>query len=546
MGLRVTATPTMLSQGSKSKSQLPTPVKYEVIARISSGYPNETERQELIQGFQFGFKLRYQGPRHPVICKNQKSFLARPAVGMEKVFKEIQAGRVAGPFKHPPFPDLHCSPLGLVPKAQPNQFRLIHNLSSPLGNSINHFIPSYESKVQFAKFDDAIKIAKKLGVGTLIAKTDIQSAFRLLPIHPSDYPLLGFMIKDSYYFDRCLPMGCSISCALFEKFSRLLHWVVCVRSGLDSVVHYIDDYALLGRPNTMEAQTLLETFQSLCQEVGVPLAQDKTVLPTTKITFLGLEIDTVAQKIRVPHDKQSQALRKLDMVSKQKKVTLRVMQSLIGSLNFLCRAIPPGRAFLRRLVDSTTGIPPKAKNFRVRITREVRLDLQVWQQFLTEFNGTAMFLDADWVSNKTLALFTDAAGGIGFGMYFQGHWAQHKWPVSYKSRSIAFLELFPIMVACVIWGAYFTSRRIVFYTDNAAVAEIVNKKSSKCKDIMILVRHLVLTSLKHHFHFRAQYIAGQLNNVADSLSRFQNQRFRALCPNADPDQTPIPEYLLKL
>jgi hypothetical protein len=49
--------------------------------------------------------------------------------------------RIAGPFLSPPFQNLVCSPLGLIPKNIPGKFRLIHDLSFPKGNSINSHIP---------------------------------------------------------------------------------------------------------------------------------------------------------------------------------------------------------------------------------------------------------------------------------------------------------------------------------------------------------------------------------------------------------------------
>lgn len=42
------------------------------------------------------------------------------------------------------------------------------------------------------------------------------------------------------FFDKCLPMGCSLSCTYFESFSTFLHWVMSFKSDKDSVVHYLD------------------------------------------------------------------------------------------------------------------------------------------------------------------------------------------------------------------------------------------------------------------------------------------------------------------
>lgn len=50
----------------------------------------------------------------------------------------------------------------------------------------------------------------KLGKGAL----DIKSAFRLVPVNPADFDLLGFSINALYYVEKCLPTGCSISCKI--------------------------------------------------------------------------------------------------------------------------------------------------------------------------------------------------------------------------------------------------------------------------------------------------------------------------------------------
>ena len=62
--------------------------------------------------------------------------------------------------------------------------------------------------------------------GAELGKIDIKQAFRLLIVNPTDFDLLGILFEGKYWVDKNLPMGCSISCSLFEKFATFLHWVV--------------------------------------------------------------------------------------------------------------------------------------------------------------------------------------------------------------------------------------------------------------------------------------------------------------------------------
>ena len=129
-------------------------------------------------------------------------------------------GRVAGPFNHLPMPTLRISPIFLTTKNN-GDFRLIHNLSQPAENSVNDFIDSKFRSVRYSSIDDAVRLVKRIGHAGRLAKVDVKSAFRLLRVSPSDFDHLGFIFNNKYHYDKCLPMGASISCSLFEKFLQL-------------------------------------------------------------------------------------------------------------------------------------------------------------------------------------------------------------------------------------------------------------------------------------------------------------------------------------
>ena len=100
-----------------------------------------------------------------------------PDIVRQKITKELEAGRVVGPFQTVPFPDFRVSPLGLVPKKQPGEYRLIHHLSYPEGDSINDYIDAEFCSVQYTRFDQAVKMIQNLGKGALLGKADKKMHF---------------------------------------------------------------------------------------------------------------------------------------------------------------------------------------------------------------------------------------------------------------------------------------------------------------------------------------------------------------------------------
>jgi hypothetical protein len=99
--------------------------------------------------------------------------------------------------------------------------------------------------VKYSSVDDAVEMIQSLGKGAKLWISDIKKAFMLLPVWPGDFDLLGFRIKDKFYFDKCVPMGASISCALFEKFSTFIQWEVEYESdNKPSILHYLETFYL--------------------------------------------------------------------------------------------------------------------------------------------------------------------------------------------------------------------------------------------------------------------------------------------------------------
>ena len=138
---------------------LPTQVKVNRLEFLLEGYDFQ-KRMFLIDGFKYGFHLFPVGQSRSYESPNLLSARQQPQVVDQKLAKELEAHRLAGPFDTPPFPVFRVSPLGIVPKKTPGEFRLIHHLSYPKGKSVNDGISREHSSVQYANIDHVINKIK--------------------------------------------------------------------------------------------------------------------------------------------------------------------------------------------------------------------------------------------------------------------------------------------------------------------------------------------------------------------------------------------------
>jgi len=135
---------------------------------------------------------------------------------------EIAEHHVIGPFQMEDIPAAHVSRFGVIPKHHsPNKWRLIVDPSHPVDFSINDGIPKDLCSLTYITVDTAINQIIELGPGTLLAKIDIKSAFRLLPLHPSDCHLLAMKWNKGIYIDSCLPFGLRSASKLFNILADL-------------------------------------------------------------------------------------------------------------------------------------------------------------------------------------------------------------------------------------------------------------------------------------------------------------------------------------
>ncbi|KAL0180312.1 hypothetical protein M9458_025754, partial [Cirrhinus mrigala] len=430
-----------------------------------------------------------------------------------------------GPFKEPPFSPFRISPVGIATRKYSGKKRLIIDLSSPHGShipSINSIIPAPDFSMKYASIDQAISLIRKAGLGAWLSKADITSAFKVMPIHPEFWRFFGIFWKGAYYFAVRLTFGCKSSPKIFDSLSKTLCWILINNHKLPYVLHLLDDFLIITPPSSppsLGLSTLVQVFN----ELGVPLSKEKTLGPCTSIEFLGITLDSISFQASLPSEKVQLISLLLSNYLLADRCTKQQLLALLGHLNYAIRIIPQGKSFLSHLLSKVTSIP--SLHDKVTLDEGCKMEMHLWQQFLSSWNGISFFYN-DYVSQpEDIQLYTDAAPSTGFGGYYSGRWFASEWPPEFShlaqqsdSPSSTLFEIYPVIIAAILWGHEWSKHIILIHSDNSAVVDIINKGRSRSPTIMQFIRRLTLISAQNQFLIRAAHIPGYHNSIADSLS----------------------------
>ena len=462
------------------QQQLVTPIRLLQLERELANHHDTGFVGQLIASIKHGCCIGYDGPQYAHTAKHLPTAHTHTDVITAALAKECDAGRMAGPYPQPPLPNLRCSGLGVVPK-KVGGWRVIYHLSAPHGSSINDFIDPAGFSLHYCTIDSAVRIINRLGPGTLMGKIDLKHAFRLMPVRREDWNLLGIHWQGHWYVDKCLPFGLRSSPALFNKLANALEWILHNNYNVERIIHYLDDFFTAGPPNSYSCQHNMDAMAQAYAAINIPINPEKTEGPTTSLTFLGILLDSATMKASITPDRKEELLLAITELHGKRTCTKRQLLSLIGKLAFTCKVVPPGRIFLRRLIDLSTTVGPI--HHHITLNSEARADLLWWQEFLPEWSGSSLLLESHWSLAPDMELFTDASN-LGYGAFWAGKWLSEPWPPSQQHFSIAWKELYAILVACSTWGQAWQRKRILFHCDNAAVVAIWQRGSCKCRDLI--------------------------------------------------------------
>ena len=502
---------------------------------LPAHYP---DREFLLYVLEHGLPVLPPGVKlQPAACTNYKSCIEHKGLVDRQLAADLRSGQLLRQPAGQAATHIHA--LAAIPKSA-DEVRIIHDLSRPLGRSINDSI-TYK-QYSWASIDDAVALVTP---GCFMARVDVRNYYRHFPIDPADWGKLAFCwhfegdTAPTTVWDPYLQFGQRNAPEVAHRFTlAVLEMMRC--RGYSSLVGIMDDFLIVAPTQ----QACEEAFQALLllllRQLGftVNMKPSKTVGPAQQQIFVGILIDSVAMQVRLDPQKLTLVRSKLATFKHKRSALCREVQSLAGLLNWVCKVVYGGRTFLRRILDTFQGTA--VPHHHIRLGQGFHRDIKWWLSSLATFNGQALILPARRTVPRQFQ--TDAEGSGAVGVFMWGGYVglSHArlcqllpGEVPPQGLHISVYETFAALVAVRLFPEAVHNQNLCLRSDNTTTVAAVNKMTCTASEpsrghIMRTLRKLFSASVSLNFRLTALHVAGVDNGLADALSRLDMPRFHTL------------------
>ena len=173
----------------------------------------------------------------------------------------------------------------------------------------------------------------------------------------------------------------------------------------------------MGEPASEQCKDNLQKLLAVFTALHIPVAREKLEGPTTRLSFLGIELDTHLMVLRLPQEKIEELRALLAHWRTKKWCLLKDLQSLVGKLQHAYKVVRPGRTFLRHMFELLRGTAKR--QYYIHLSATFWSDLAWWIMFLESWNGVSMLTDIDNAPPRCTLIHRCFRGHRLWGMVWQ-------------------------------------------------------------------------------------------------------------------------------
>ncbi len=348
------------------------------------------------------------------------------------------------------------------------------------------------------------------------AAIDLKDAYFHVSILPRHRPFLRFAFEGRAWQYRVLPFGLSLSPRVFTKVVEGA--LAPLREVGVRILNYLDDWLILAQSRGQLCGHRDLVLRHLSQ-LGLRVNWEKSKLsPAQRISFLGVELDSVSMTARLTEERAQSVLNCLSSFGGRTVVPLKQFQRLLGHMASAAAVTPLGLLHMRPLQHWLHSRVPRwawrRGALRVNITQECRRSFSPWTDLAFLRAGVPL----EQVSRHVVV--TTDASSTGWGAICNGQAASGLWTGPRLLWHINCLELLAVHLALRQFRPLLLGKHVLVRTDNTVAVSYINRMGGiRSRRMSQLARHLLLWSHTRLKSLRAVHIPGVLNRAADALSR---------------------------
>ena len=523
----------------------------------------------LQEGLRRGHKIVWTGCPLRTLKRNYVSCHTH-AEAAGALFDSLHAhGWLEGPLVYTPHT---VSAIACIVKLEPYKVRLVVDSTRAGLNDLMARLPCL--------MDDIDAVVPQLRRGDWLSKLDIADAFYCWPLAPEDCDFMGVRhprTGEAYRFRFCA-MGTRQSPAVQQAWALAIKAMLNLEgltycdplapegspTSFSALGAFLDDFLLRHAAHLTEWEALLQFLSALLrlEDYGIPVKWSKNAWPARAQEYTGLLIDTLAGTLSLTPTRRERLRATLRaLLPLPARLPARLLRgdvaSTTGKLQFACFVVLEGQAHLLHLYTSRDCLPGWAQPPSLRAAWQPDVEctlscaggeeLAWWLLRLARPCTRRLFWETEqggclWSTahlprlppDDTLDLFTGPfevvtsdASGLGGGAWWRHERLHHTFTAEERTgafNSSNMRELAMAPVGAHHWAEAWRDRRVLWRFDNQAAVGAINKRASMAPHFNALVLDMLAATVPRGIEVLARYIPGELNTLADGISRLRGAR----------------------
>jgi hypothetical protein len=396
---------------------------------------------------------------------------------------------------------------------------------------LNNYL--YDVPFRFPEIDQLLTILPENG---FLGKLDIRRCFNNIPLHPSQYHLLGLEYEGVVYLAMFILFGISLG-PLIASILTAETALGLIALGIPTLP-YIDDSAITGPSYEVTMARMDEAERVMGTLLGWPMSTDKREGPATALPYRGVVFDTVAKTLSISPARLRRLAASVDKALQQ-ATHVNKWLSLLGKLEWVSTVLPPARLYLPvlwALVPYRRG--KVCKHWKVKLSTGARAALEWFRSFFLSADAGSEGWSSYWpqAPTKWIRIFSDSAGSEGFGAVVDGEVIVGRWSEEGSRSSVqggqssSWKEFIPVFLALERVAPRLEKGAVVVVTtDNQGNAFALNKgrTNENNRPVFDAIHRLA-------FHYRiflmADWVPREYNVLCDNLSKLPRAALDRLAP----------------